>query len=191
MGLPSSSFHSQLLLVKSASTWNKRFNKFATMKGPKLDLRGDHFWFQGGPLSDPFLNMFPLHGGSKTGPSTDWIRCLLGGPLLSPPKHLLQLPCSNIETHQTNTELAIRASNQGGPNSVSKTHINFRYQKRTQNYPLYLACLGHDNLSLSVLLMKEVPCFQSLQSRRFEARRGLAEATPRTQNVLAQGQSEA
>ena len=43
----------------------------------------------------------------------------------------------------------------------------------------------------SVLLMKEVPCFQSLQSRRFEARQGLAEATPRTQNVLAQGQSEA
>ena len=49
---------------------------------------------------------------------------------------------------------------------------------------------GHDNLSLSVLLIKEVPCFQSLQSRSFEARRGLAEATPRTQNVLAQGQSE-
>ena len=30
---------------------------------------------------------------------------------------------------------------------------------------------------------------QSLQSRRFE--QGLAEATPRTQNILAQGQSEA
>ena len=30
---------------------------------------------------------------------------------------------------------------------------------------------------------------QSLQSRRFEARRGLAEVTP--QNVLAQGQSDA
>ena len=41
------------------------------------------------------------------------------------------------------------------------------------------------------MLMKEVLCFQSLQSRRFEARRSLAEATPRTQNVLAQGQSEA
>ena len=40
------------------------------------------------------------------------------------------------------------------------------------------------------MLMKEVP-FQSLQSRRFEARRGLVEATPPTQNVLAQGQSEA
>ena len=48
------------------------------------------------------------------------------------------------------------------------------------------------------MLMQEVACFQSLQSRRFEAqrgldeaRRGLGEATPRTQNVLAQGQSEA
>ena len=41
------------------------------------------------------------------------------------------------------------------------------------------------------MLMQEVACFQSMQSRRFEARRGLGEATPRTQNVLAQGQSEA
>ena len=32
--------------------------------------------------------------------------------------------------------------------------------------------------------------FLTRQSRRFEARRGLAEATPRTQNVLARGQSE-
>ena len=30
-----------------------------------------------------------------------------------------------------------------------------------------------------------------VESRRFEARRSLADATPRTQNVLAQGQSEA
>ena len=43
------------------------------------------------------------------------------------------------------------------------------------------------------MLMQEVACFQSLQSRRFEAQRGLGEAwtrpgeaTPRTQNVLAQ-----
>ena len=48
------------------------------------------------------------------------------------------------------------------------------------------------------MLMQEVACFQSLQSRRFEAqrgldeaRRGLGEATPPTQNVLAQEQSEA
>ena len=69
-------------------------------------------------------------------------------------KHLLQLRCSNVETHQTNTELAIRASNKGGPNSISKNHTNFRCQKRTKT-------------SLLFCLMKEVPCFQSLQSRRF------------------------
>ena len=60
MGLPSSSFHSQLLLVKSASTWNKRFKRFATMKGPKLDppggttfdFKGVHFLT---PLETHFL----------------------------------------------------------------------------------------------------------------------------------------
>ena len=41
------------------------------------------------------------------------------------------------------------------------------------------------------MLMQEAVCFQSMQSRRFEARRDLGEATPRTQNVVAQGQSEA
>ena len=38
------------------------------------------------------------------------------------------------------------------------------------------------------MLVQEVTCFQSLQSSRFEARRDLGEATPRMQNVLAQGQ---
>ena len=42
--------------------------------------------------------------------------------------------------------------------------------------PKLAPCTFVMNLSFSVLLMKEVPCFQSLQSRRFEARRGLAEA---------------
>jgi hypothetical protein len=51
-------------------------------------------------------------------------------------------------------------------------------------------CLSWSRQSFSFCSVdEEVPCFQSLQSRRFEARRGLA--TPRTQNVLAQGQSEA
>ena len=45
------------------------------------------------------------------------------------------------------------------------------------------SCLDYDNLSLSIMLMQEVACFQSMQSR--------GEATPRTQNVLAQGQSDA
>ena len=41
------------------------------------------------------------------------------------------------------------------------------------------------------MLMEEVACFQSIQSRRFKAWRGSGEATPRTQNFMAQGQSEA
>ena len=86
----------------------------------------------------------------------------------------------------------------GGPNSLSKNHISFRCKKTNPKTSLlYLLCLDHENLFLSIMLMQEVACFQSLQSRRFEARRGLGEArrgvgevTPRTQNVLAQGQSE-
>ena len=49
----------------------------------------------------------------------------------------------------------------------------------------------HQRKKTSIILMQEVACFQSMQSRHFEARRGLGEATPRTQNVLTQGQSEA
>ena len=82
----------------------------------------------------------------------------------------------------------------GGPNSISKNHISFRCQKRTQKLvtkSLLPACLDHDNLSLSVMLMKEVPFPKPAIEALFEARRGLAEATPRTQNVLAQEQSEA
>ena len=104
--------------------------------------RGQNWTLQGAPLListgstfRPLFKYVSFVRGSKTRPSTDWIRCLLGGPVLSPPKHLLQLRCSmfHVETHETNTELAIRASNKGGPNSVSKKHINFRCQKRTQN----------------------------------------------------------
>ena len=81
MDLPSSSFDSQLLLVKSASTWNKRFNRFATMKGPKLDPPGGTtFDFKGVHFLTPFYHV-SFARGSKTGPSTDWIRCLLGGPV--------------------------------------------------------------------------------------------------------------
>ena len=66
--LYSSGFQSQLLLVKSALTGNKRFNRFATMKGPKLDPPGDTILISRGPLSDPFLNTFPLQGGPKLDP---------------------------------------------------------------------------------------------------------------------------
>jgi hypothetical protein len=60
--------------------------------------------------------------GSKIGPLTDWIRYLLGGPILSPLEYLLQLYYSNIKIYQkyinipqTITELVIRTSNKGGP----------------------------------------------------------------------------
>ena len=134
-GLPSSRFQSQLLLVKSASTWNKRFNRFATMKGPKLDPPGGTtFDFKG----VHFLTLFKYVSfarGSKTGPSTGWIWCLLGGPVLSPPQapsSAALFQCRSASASHKNTALAIRASNKGGPNSVSKNHISFRCQKRTQ-----------------------------------------------------------
>ena len=56
----SSRFQPQLLLVKSASNWNKDFNKFATMKGSKRD--------QNWTLHDSFWNTFLLHGGLKLDP---------------------------------------------------------------------------------------------------------------------------
>ena len=52
-------------------------------------LQGTTFLFPAGPLSDLFYISFA--GGSKTGPSTSWTRCLLGVPVFRPPKHLLQL----------------------------------------------------------------------------------------------------
>ena len=53
-----------------------------------------------------------LHQGPKIGPSAGWIRCLLEGPVLSPPMHLLQLRCSNVETHQRHTNQH-RVANKG------------------------------------------------------------------------------
>ena len=79
------------------------------------------------------------------------------------------------------TSITDSGAYKGGPNSVSKNHISLLY-------PL-------------VLIMTIFPfllCWCKPQSRRFEARRGLGEARwglgeamLRTQNVLAQGQSEA
>ena len=65
-------------------------------------------------------------------------------------------------------------------------------EKQTPNnhkgWPRVETCLDHDNLSLSIKLMQV--CNRGA-SRLGEARQGLDEATHRTQNVLAQGQSEA
>ena len=56
-----------------------------------------------------------------------------------------------------------------------------RYQKRTQNWPLVPAGLG-STIFPFCSVDERVSVFPKLQSRRFEARRGLAETTPRTQN---------
>ena len=131
-GLRCSRFQSQLLLVKSASAWNKRFNTFATMKGPKLDPPGGTtFDFKRSTFWPLFKH---VSFGSKTGPSTGWIRCLLGGAVFSPPNHLLRLRCSNVEAHQRHTKTPRCNKNlkQGRFQLVSKNHISFRCQKRTQ-----------------------------------------------------------
>ena len=83
----------------------------------------------------------------------------------------------------------------GGPNSVSKNHISFRCKKRTQK----LASCTFLSWSWQSFPFYYVDA--SLQSRRFEARRGLGEARrgqarpgrghATDENVLAQGQSEA
>ena len=56
----------QLQFEISAST---NLPQWRGQKGTKTGpSRGDHFWFQAGPLSDPFWNTFLLHGGPKLDP---------------------------------------------------------------------------------------------------------------------------
>ena len=202
MGLPSSRFQPQLLLVKSASTWNKRLNRFATMKRPK---RGQNWTLQGGPLLIssgstfwPFLKHVSSARGSKNGPSAGWIRCLLEGPVLRPPMHLLQLRCSNVETHQRHTNqhrVGNKGFEQGRPQLRLQKSYQFQVQKTNPKTSL---------LCLLVLIMTTFPfllcwCKRSRVSKACnrgasklsEAWTRPGEATPRTQNVLAQEQSEA
>ena len=183
-GLPSSRFQSQLLLVKSASTWNKRFNRFATMKGPKLDSPGGTtFDFKGSTFWPPFKYV-SFARGSKTGPSTGWIWCLLGGPVLSPPQapsSAALFQCRSASASHKNTALAIRASNKGGPNSVSKNHISFRCQKRTQKL-VPCTCLSRSWQSFPFCyVMKEVPFPKpAIEALRGSARPGRGHASDAT-----------
>ena len=157
-GSYSSRFQSQLFLVKSAWAWKKRFNRFATMKGPKLDPPGDHFWFQGGPLSDPFLKTFPLHGGPKLDPQQVESGASLEVRFSAHPSTFFScaVPMRSASASHKNTALAIRASNKGGPNSVSKNHINFRRQRRTQKLAP-CTCFSWSWQSFpSVMLMKDL-----------------------------------
>ena len=88
---------------------------------------------------------------------------------------------------------------QGRPPLRLQNSYQFKVQKTNPKTSLLdLLVLIMTTCPFLLFLMQEVACFKSLQSRRFEARRGLGEArrglgkaTPRTQNVLAQGQSEA
>ena len=108
MGLPCSSFHLQLLLVKSASTWNKRFKNICHNEGAKnWTLQGDHFWFQEGPLSWQLFNYVSFARRSKTGLSIDWIRHLLGGSVerIQAPSSAALFQCWNTWNQ---AELAIR-----------------------------------------------------------------------------------
>ena len=167
MGLPSSRFQPQLLLVKSVSTWNKRFNRFATMKGPKRD---QNWTLQEGPLLIsrgstywPFFKHVSFARGPKNGPSAGWIRCLLEGPVLSPPLHLLPLRCSNVETHQHQTSqhwVGNKDLEQGRPLLRLQNSYQFKVQKTNPKTSLGHSCLDHDNLSLSIMLMQEVACFK-------------------------------
>ena len=84
--------------------------------GPLLISRGSTFW--------PLFKYVSFARGSKTGPSTGWIWCLLGGPVLSPPQapsSAALFQCRSASASHKNTALAIRASNSSGPNSVSKS----------------------------------------------------------------------
>jgi len=77
------------------------FNRFATIKGPKLDPPGGGT-FKGLHFLTPFLTRFLCMGVQN------WTRKVESGFslevwFLSPPKHLLQLRWSNAETHQRHT----------------------------------------------------------------------------------------
>ena len=148
------------------------------MKGPKLDLQGGPLLISSGSTFWPFFKHVSFAGGSKTGPSTDWIRCLLGGPVLSPPKHLLQLR----ETHQRHTNqhrVGNKGLEQGRPQLRLQKSYQFEVPKTKPKLAL-CTCLPWSWQSFP-FCFKSCRISKSLQSRRFEAWRGLAEAMPRTQ----------
>ena len=189
MGLPSSRFQPQLLLVKSASTWNKRLNRFATLKGPKRDqnwtLQGGPLLISSGPLSDLFLKHVSFARGSKNGPSAGWIRCLLEGPVLSPPMHLLQLRCSNVETHQRHTNqhrVGNKGLEQGRPQLRLQKSYQFQVQKTNPKTSLlYLLVLIMTIFPFLLCWCK--PAIEALRGsprpERSQARPGEAWARPR------------
>ena len=94
--------------------------------------RRNHFWFQEGPLLDPFWNRFPFCKGLKTGPchsdSGPFLRDPFRSTRIFPEITLFQSSC----LHQS-TELpwrGTRASNKGGPNHVPEKNADLRCQKQ-------------------------------------------------------------
>ena len=140
--------------TEKTQTRNRTKMKVAKRE-PKLDPPGvTTFDFKGVHFSDPFLKHVSFARGSKTRTSRGWIRCLLGGPVLSPPNYRLQLRCSNIETHQrTNQD---RVGNKGleppCPNSYE-----FQVPKNEPKLALWPTCLDQENIItyFPCMLMKE------------------------------------
>ena len=121
----------------------KRDQNWTLQGGPLLISSGSTFW--------PFFKHVSSARGPKNGPSAGWIRCLLEGPVLSPPLHLLPLPCSNVETHQHHTNqhwVGNKGLEQGRPPLRFQKSYQFQVQKTNPKTSL---------LYLLVLIMTTCP----------------------------------
>ena len=115
--------------------------------------RRNHFWFQEGPLLDPFWNRFPFSKGLKTAPCHSDSGPFLRDPF-RPTRIFPEITCSCM--HQSHTELlwrGTRASNKGGPNHVPEKNADLRCQKQAlsrwrrvtprlakmETFPVYIA----------------------------------------------------
>ena len=136
MGLPSSRFQPQLLLIKSASTWNKRFSKFATMKvpkkGPKLDPPGGTTFDFKGSTFWPLLETRFLCKGvqnwtlNRLNPVPSWRS---GFKPTQAPSSAELFQCRNASTsHKITSKLAIRAE-QGRPQLRLQKSYQFQVLK--------------------------------------------------------------
>ena len=104
----------------------------------------------------------------------------------------IQTPSSALWRHTNQHRDAKGSRTREAP--IQKSY-QFQVQKTNPKTSLFVpSCLDHDNISLSIILMQACNRAASpggSQARPGEAWRGQGEATLWTQNVLAQGQSEA
>ena len=94
-----------------------------------------HFWFQEGPLSNPFSNTFPLHGGPKRTEVQNWTLNRLNPVPPSPPMHLLQLRCS-CRNATTQHRLGNKRLEQG----KSQLRLQKSYQFQVPTNPKLAPC---------------------------------------------------